>query len=137
MFTIGSIQWPKDTSSAIHLYLNFLLLVLETLKIDFSGYNTDPVQITKLFLDDLTSEDERRHALEAWWDYIDSQGAIREFQDKNILMGRLAICLLSVTEKDVNQLGEHLSWFLEVLGFLGADTKKAIQMMIVYFKPKD
>lgn len=137
MFTIGSIQWPKNSSSAIRWYLRYLLQVLDALKINFSEYPNDPIHITTLFLKDMSSEEERRHATKMWWNYIDNLEALREFQDKDILMGRLAICLLTVSEKNIDQLGENLSWFLEVLGFLGKDVDKAIAMMEVYFQPEN
>lgn len=137
MFTIGSIQWPKNSSSAIRWYLRYLLQVLDALKINFSEYPNDPIHITTLFLKDMFSEEERRHATKMWWNYIDNLEALREFQDKDILMGRLAICLLTVSEKDIDQLGENLSWFLEVLGLLGQDVDKAVAMMEVYFKPEN
>jgi len=134
MFTIGSIEWPRDTYLAIRLYLGYILLVIDTLGVDFSGYKNDPVHITKLFLDGRASEFDRESAARVWWDYIDSQEAVRDFQCKEVLMGRLAICMLSVTEKDSGQLGDSLSWFLEVLGFLGEDVDRAVAVLEEYFK---
>lgn len=136
MFSIDLIEWPKSANSAIHFYLGFLVWVLDALKINFSAYENDPICTTKLFLDGVVSNDERLQESKLWWDYIDSREAMRDFQDKEILMARLAICLLSFTEKDVEYLGENLSWFLEVLGFLGENVDKAIEMMEVYFEPK-
>lgn len=133
MFTIGAIKWPKTYSLAIQLYLEFLVLVIEDLGIDFSSYNQDPVEITKSFLLGRIKDNERVESAGLWWNYIEKSGAIRDFQDKDNLMARLAICLLGVGEKDIDRLGENLSWFFEVLGFLGEDIDKAISLMEMFF----
>ena len=57
-----------------------------------------------------------------------------------ILMARLAICLLPVKEDSALSLGDDLSWFIEVLGFMGTDIDSAIDIMIEHFnqeKSKD
>ncbi|WP_334188075.1 hypothetical protein [Noviherbaspirillum sp.] len=133
-FSIGSIIWPADGAAAIRLYLGFLVQVLTVLKINFHGRINDPLKLTKDYLERRLSDEERNAASAAWWSYLDSQGAIRDLQNQDALMARLAICLLSVREKDVPELGENLSWFFEVLGFLGMDLDKPIDMMCAYFK---
>jgi len=52
------------------------------------------------------------------------------------LKARLAICLLSNDEDDISVLGDNLSWFLEVLGFLNVEPMKPIAMMREYFEFK-
>jgi hypothetical protein len=136
MINIASIVWPDDKSAAVKLYLGFLVKVIESLHITFDVSNaptSDPLSLVKGYLNGLVSEEERNAAALAWWSYLDSNEAIRDLQDKNALMARLAICLLSAKEKDVPELGEHLSWFLEVLGFLGVDIFSPINIMASYF----
>lgn len=67
---------------------------------------------------------------------IDEKGAVRAFQDRDVLMARLAICLLSNDEDDIAVLGDNLSWFFEVLGFLKVEPMKPIEMMKEYFEFK-
>lgn len=62
---------------------------------------------------------------------------MREFKDREVLIARLAICLLSNDEDDISVLGDNLSWFFEVLGFLRVDMKKPVEMMIEYFEFKE
>lgn len=136
MFAIGSIKWPEDNSSALRLYLEFLMLVSQNLGIDYFGHPNDPVRITRQFLDGELPEEERAKAAAVWWDYVDSREAIRNFKDRDILMARLAICFLTINEKDGERLGENLSWFIEVLGFLGEDVDTAINLMETYFNQR-
>jgi hypothetical protein len=136
MVNIASIIWPDDRNAAVKLYLGFLVKVIVSLNITFDVPNAptnDPLSLVKGYLKGLVSEEERNAASLAWWSYLDSNGAIRDLQDKNALIARLAICLLSAKEEDTPELGEHLSWFLEVLGFLGMDTCIPINMMASYF----
>lgn len=130
---IASIVWPDDRMAAVKLYLGFLINVLDSLHITFNSSNKDPLILTKKYLEGQVSEDERNAESLIWWSHIDDSGAIRDFQSKDALMARLALCLLAVKEKDAQQLGENLSWFIEVLGFMGMDVNKAIDLMGSYF----
>ncbi|MGJ0626419.1 hypothetical protein [Xenorhabdus bovienii] len=132
--SIGLIKWPEDSKSCVQLYLNFLLKVTDMLNITFEGCENDPIQITREYLKDSKTEDEREAALSFWWNYVDSNDGIRNFKDKPLVMARLAICFLSIKEKDIPEIGEHLSWFIEVLGFLGLNLSKVIVFMGEYFE---
>ncbi|MEQ1977600.1 hypothetical protein [Xenorhabdus sp. SGI240] len=132
--SIGLIKWPEDSKSCVQLYLNFLLKVTDMLNINFEGCENDPIQITRGYLKDSKTEDEREAALSFWWNYVDSNDGIRNFKDKPLVMARLAICFLSIKEKDIPEIGEHLSWFLEVLGFLGLNLSKIVDFMGEYFE---
>lgn len=134
MHPIGSIIWPEDGVKAVDLYLSFLVQVIETLGIQFSGDLGDPVSLVKSFISGKASDFDRTRLLDSWWGYIDNKEAIRNFHEHDVVMARLAICLLSVPKCNGTELGENLSWFFEVLGFLGVDLSKAIQMMQTYFE---
>ncbi|CCW32046.1 hypothetical protein ABLA30_23245 [Xenorhabdus nematophila] len=132
--SIGLIKWPENSRLCVQLYLNFLLEVTDMLNITFEGGENDPIQITREYLKDSTREDEREAALSFWWNYVDSNDGIRNFKDKPLVMARLAICFLSIKEKDIPEIGEHLSWFIEVLGFLGLNLSKVVVFMGEYFE---
>lgn len=134
-FTIGSICWPEDPLLSLHLYLDFLFLAINKINVDFSDFEDDPIKIIRLFLDGTGSNESRKQACLIWWDYIDKKNALQDFQDRDILLARLAICLLSVSETDRDNLGEHLSWFLELIFYLNKDVDNLIVMMESYFKP--
>lgn len=134
MINIGSIIWPKSDRLAVRLYLGFLLEVLEMLNIDFSKYEPNPIVITKEYLKETIPDSERDLAASYWWKILDDAGMIRDFHDNRALMVRLAICLLSVKDKDAAKLGEHLSWFVEVLENLGVNIDMVIDRMEKYFE---
>ncbi|MGJ0580183.1 hypothetical protein ACR71G_19500 [Xenorhabdus bovienii] len=136
--SVGLIKWPENSKSCVQLYLNFLLKVACMLNITFEDCENDPIQITHEYLNGIKTEDERDAALSFWWNYIDSNDGIRNFKDKPFLMARLAICILSIKEKDILEIGEHLSWFIEVLGFLGFNLTELVVFMgnYFYFNPR-
>ena len=136
-FNIGSIVRPAEKSDALKHQLGFLIKVLETLDIKFSDCENDPLQLVKKYIDGEVSIEKCKVEASGWWAKIDEKGAIREFKDREVLIARLAICLLSNDEDDISILGDNLSWFFEVLGFLGVDMKKPVGMMINYFEFKE
>jgi hypothetical protein len=133
-FNIGSIIRPAEKSDALKHQLGFLIKVLETLDIKFSGCENDPSYLVKKYIGGEIPIEECKAEASGWWAKIDEKGAIREFKDREVLIARLAICLLSNDEDDISILGDNLSWFFEVLGFLGVDMKKPVGMMIEYFE---
>jgi hypothetical protein len=134
---IGSIVWPTDGRAAIKLYLGFLIKVIEALGIKFSSAGPDPLAATKSYIAGSLPEDEYRSSANVWWGYLDGAGATRDLESEDALNARIAICLLSVTLDDVEDLGEHLSWFFEVLEQLGIDLDMPIDMMAEYFTFED
>lgn len=131
--SIGDIIWPSEGRSAINHYLNFLIKVIEALGIKFSSVGPDPLEITKSYISGNFSEDEYRASANLWWGYLDGKDAIRDFDDEDALTARIAICLLSVAMDEVEELGEHLSWFFEVIEQMGIDLDKPIGMMAEHF----
>lgn len=132
-FSIDSIVRPASNTSALKHQLGFLVKALDALDIKFSSCENDPLLLVKEYIDGKIPIATCKAEASVWWAKIDELGAIREFQNRNVLMARLAICLLSNDEEDVSVLGDNLSWFLEILGFLGVDMKKPIEIMIEYF----
>jgi hypothetical protein len=111
-----------------------MVRVLETLGFSFGSPPNDPMVIVKGLLAHTVSDEDRRIALDYWWDIVYERG-IRDLQSRDALMARLAVSLLSPAEVNASpELGEHLSWFLEVLGFLKLDMRKAISIMEEHFK---
>lgn len=133
---VNQIKWPIKADEAIGLYLNFQIKVIEDLNIEFTGFFSDPIFIVKKYLNNEILESDYNESKVQWWNYIDNKDAIRNFEDENILKARLAICLLSVDKNSIPELGDHLSWFLNVLTYMKFDSKKLIVMMKDYF-PSD
>ncbi|MFP1814137.1 hypothetical protein [Lonsdalea quercina] len=132
--SIGLIKWPENKNLSLRLYLNFLIEVAGLLNINFDGDN-NPIILNRGYLNGLVSDKDRQLALSYWWESIDDRN-IRNFKDRNLLMSRLAVCFLSMDEKHLGEVSEHLSWFIEVLGFLGFDLSEVIRFMGEYFEFK-
>ena len=130
--SIGSIAWPESIRESVRLLMLFMLKVVEQLEVSFGDTAYEPISIVKGLLAGDLSDNHRRAALAFWWKTIDERG-VRDFQSEEVLIARLAVCLLSPNEEELWGLGEQLSWFLEVLGFLGADVDKAIAVMEEHF----
>ncbi|MGC2781959.1 MAG: hypothetical protein WA418_40635 [Bradyrhizobium sp.] len=106
--------------------------VLDQLGIVFGPSALEPMPIVRRFLAGDHVEDERRRALACCWKVVDDHG-IRNVVDQDVLMARLAISLLSPDERGLWPAGEQLSWFLEVLGLIGADVGLALDAMETHF----
>lgn len=133
ILSIGSIRWPPDKLAALHSYLAFLLEVLDELHVDLPKLPNDPNLVTREFLAGRLSLDDRAEACTAWWTKLDELGALREFRDRNILLARVAICLLAPKIDESTNPAEHLSWFFEVLEFLGYSLDGPIKLMRARF----
>jgi hypothetical protein len=130
---IGSIIWPQDAWTACKLYLDFSLQVVSKLGIVFPSTRPDPRVVARQYMDGEISEEEYRAEAVAWWDTLKATGQITKFQDPAVLLMRMAICLLSVTPDEAPRLGDHLSWFLELLEFMGKDLRDPHAMMARHF----
>lgn len=130
---IGSIVWPERAYDSVRHLRAYMLAIVEQLPLTFGSRAADPVLIVKGLLDGTVLEKERQSALADWWKIVDARG-IQNFKSREALIGRLAICLLYPSEDKPSELGDQLSWFLEVLGFLGQDVDKAIEVMERHFE---
>lgn len=130
---IGFIVWPAGVADAVQLYRRYVLQVVEMLGIKFDSAPEDPLPIVQGLLAGSVSEAERDAAMTKWWRYLDNNGLLRNLQDNNALQARLALCLLVPVQPRPEDFGEQLSWFLEVLGLLGADVSVASHLMDSYF----
>ena len=130
---MGSIVWPKDARAACVHYLDFVLQVVDKLDIEFPDTRPDPRAVVRLYIYGKTSDAAYMAERDAWWVSLDATGQITQFKDPSVLLMRLAICLLSATTDEAPQLGEHLSWFFEVLHFMGTDLREPHAMMERYF----
>lgn len=117
------IIWPKNNFEALKKFIEFQLIILEEFQIEFDS-EPSPICIAKKFINNKISEKEYSSYSIKWWNFIDANNSISEFQNIEILKARLAICLLSVSINDVSELDEHLSWFLQVLKYYGLDIDK-------------
>jgi hypothetical protein len=133
----GLIEWPADPQEACAHYLEFAIATVDALGIEFSGARVDPRLVARQYVERTMSEDEYRSERAWWWDRVDAAGGIRDLSDRETQHARLALCLLGATPDQASQLGDKLSWFLEVLGFLGFKAKVTDPMVESYFTYRD
>jgi hypothetical protein len=131
---IGSIVWPADAKAACNHYLEFLIKSVSQLKIVFPTTQPDPCVVARRYIDGVISDEEYAAEARQWWLLVDSVDGSRITRERTALIGRLALCLLSATRDQAPLLGDHLSWFLEVLGFIGMDLHEPLDMMTKHFK---
>ena len=134
---IDSIIWPEDSKAACNHYLEFIIQVVETLGIVFPNTQPDPRVVARRYIEGKISDEEYRAEACTWENLLETAGEVRVSRDPSLLLARLALCLLSATPDEVPRLGDHLSWFLEVLSIMGMDSREPLAMMSKYFAWRD
>ena len=130
---IKDIKWPESNNDKKKILLEFMIDVVNSLKISFPEEISDPLIIAKQYLNDDIDELTYEKACETCWDYIDANDYVRDFKSRKTLLARLGLCLLSAN-KNLNQASEALAWFFEVLDYLMIDTEEYELKMQLYFK---
>jgi hypothetical protein len=126
------IVWPSTPKESMALFLSFQIKVLCELKITFESSSADPVKIANNYIDGEITFSEYESEAKKCWVFLDNSGQLRNFEDTEPLMARLAICLLNnrLIESD---LSESVEWFFELLNMLGKDTEVARTIMHNHF----
>jgi len=133
---ISNIKWPENENETMKLHLSFMIKVLDNLSFKFPLDLGNPLEVARTFLADISTEEQYIHCLEVSWNFVDDRNAIRDFKDIDILSARLAISLLSAN-KDLNEVGEKLAWFFEVLDHMGIDIDMPLRLMRQHFEFKE
>lgn len=128
------ILWPTNERNAIQLYLSFLLKIVEGSRVKYLNEKNDPIGISKRYLNGDDVEFERELAVQNWWNFIDSNGLIRDFHTPEAVLARLALCFLAPSEGDIGDLSENISFSFGLLASLGADMEKLKIIRNEYFK---
>jgi hypothetical protein len=118
---------------ACKFYLEFLVQVIGSVEVEFPDIGSDPVATAKAYVAGRITEAEYRSDTAAWWEYLESTGSARDLQAPETLPARLALCLLGATTDQADQLGEHLSWFLQFLWYFGVSYDVSIPKLNTYF----
>ena len=133
---IGEIVWPTPASAACKHYLRFMLLVVDELGITFANDPPpDPLPVARAYLAGEIAEQDYERAREAWWSNVDAAGGVTEIRNPAAVKARLAISLLGALEANIEDIGDRLSWFLEVLQIMGYDGHRLTARMNAYFAP--
>lgn len=118
-FAIGFIVWPSGARAANLLLKCFMLKALELSRINLSDGEIDPAEVVRGYVAGDVSAAHCKKLAADWLARLDSVDRVREFQDKNILLVRLANSLLDVDEGGGMSYADELGWFIELLGFMG------------------
>ena len=133
---ICNITWPKNNDESMQLLLSFMIQVVEKLNISLPIEIDNPLGIAKAFITGDIPLSEYEKAYKCCWKYIDDRDAIREFGKTDVLHVRLGGCLLSANN-NLEEAGEKLAWFFEVLDYLKIDTDDAEKLMVKHFSFSD
>ncbi len=127
--SIGCIVWPENPTEAINAYLRFILAVFAEQNITLPDQPNDATALTRRRLAGQVDDAVLDGARDSWWAVVDDADGIRDFKSMRMLDARFALCLLSVRDKDAPILGEHISWFFELMGYAKYDTRGATALM--------
>jgi hypothetical protein len=133
----GLIAWPADPREGCAHYLSFATSVIDAFGLEFDAARADPRLVARHYVDGSISEDEYRAEALWWWERVEAIGGVRDFSDPETLRARLALCLLGATPDRAPLLGDMLSWFLELLCFLGFKAERVDPMVERYFTYRD
>lgn len=110
---IHDIAWPDDPGARVHACLRYACEVVRRGGIAFPPDMPDPVTIATGYVHGTTSPAAYRLAASPWWDFIDENGLLTDFEATPALVARIAISLLSVEESTPSALAERLAWFAD------------------------
>jgi|GEM_PF-3814641 len=143
--TYDRIVWPAKPEDAHHLYIGFALQVIHALGMDFSKIPdapNNPIEIASLYLADMMTIAQMSAAANQWWDYLylknlTSGYGTKAFRDRNTLMARFALCLLSLYGRRAQDYSQLVQWTLEYAQHWDGSDKRAMQIMQGYFMFSD
>lgn len=129
--SISEISWPTRPEDAIRLLRRYMLEVLAG-EAAFRESDVGLLDLLRALISGEVSEDERHRKLADYWSAVDAVG-IRDMTDKRALRARLAICILYPSAENISEIGEQLSWFIEVVGFQGGGAARAVELLGEFF----
>jgi hypothetical protein len=92
----------------------------------------DPRIVAWKYLRGEVSDEVYFAARDPWWAFLEGP-QLGNFRDPEVLLARLALCLLYATPDEAPRLAEPLSWFFEVLELMGKDVREPEAMIARYF----
>ena len=134
VLNIGQICWPEQPEEAIALYLRYLIKVVRHVGIEFPPELPNPIATAEAFAAGTIDEQAYDDAASKWWKHVDDAFGPRDLESPAALSARVALSLLSARHQEAPRLADHLSWFFEVLGFLGHRLAEPITIMDEHFE---
>lgn len=132
-FNIDSIKWPENGHDANILLRTLFIEIIESVGMQFSSFQHDPRKIVKNYINrSMTSSQCREHEY-LYKLELENGGFTRDFRNRKAVDIRIAMLLVHINEEDPEELGEQLSWFVELLGYRGENEEAIVDNIIDYF----
>lgn len=132
-FSIDLIKWPENGRDANILLKRLYARILNYIDIDFSGLQHDPREIAENYIAFSATAKECNNYENIYKSLLENEGFARNFRNNRAIEIRLAATLVHVDEDHPRNLGEELSWFIELLGYRGEDESVIVDMVIDHF----
>ena len=134
-FDISLVQWPADPDAAARLLVSCILSAVEPLDVELGAESGDVLELARRYVRGEADAAEVQRVRTSLWGYIRSRDGVANFQDRDLLLARLALCVLPPVATDAPTLEEGLEFLLEVLRRLKLPTKDAMASIIEQLTP--
>ena len=134
-FEISLVQWPADPEATAKLVVSCLLSAMRRLDAQLGVPVDESLELASRFVRGEATDLEVENVRASLWDFIHSRNGLVNFQDRDLLLARLALCLLPPGDTDRANLEEKLAFFLEVLQRLKLPIDGALAAIIEQLTP--
>jgi hypothetical protein len=100
---------------------------------DFSELKQDPREIVKKYIAFSATAKELNTCENIYKSLLVAEGFARDFRNHRAIEIRLATIVVSIDDDNPHNLGEQLSWFIELLGYRGEDEAAVVDIVIDHF----
>lgn len=132
-FSINSIKWPANGRDANILLKKLYLTILKDININFLDLQHDPREAVEKYIAFSATAEECSNYEITYKSLLDTEGFARDFRNQRSIEIRLAAILVHIDEDTPHNLGEELSWFIELLGYRGEDEAAMVDMVVDHF----
>lgn len=107
--------------------------ILKDIDINFLGLQNDPREIVEKYIAVSATAKELSNYQNIYKSLLAAEGFARDFRNQRSIEIRLAAILVHIDEDNPDNLGEQLSWFIELLGYRGEDEAAIVDMVVEHF----
>lgn len=133
---IHEVAWPPSRRDGVVRFLGYAIEVVRRTKVEFPQDKPDPIDAAESYIRGQRSHQEYRAAADPWWDFVEANGLLTDFESGPAVTARLALTLLCVDEVYRHELGEHLERFFDLLERGGFDTREFLELLEDFFEPR-
>jgi hypothetical protein len=130
---LDSIKWPENHRDANILLKSLYIKILTNIDMDFSGLKQDPRELVEKYIAFSATAKELSACENIYKSLLVDEGFARDFRNHRAIEIRLATIVVSIDDDNPHNLGEQLSWFIELLGYRGEDEAAVVDIVIDHF----